>query len=119
MAAAARLVVTTCPPEEADRIAGALLERRLVACATALPGGASRYWWKGSLERAAETVLLLKTRADLVPAVEAALRELHPYEVFELLSFPSDGGAADYLRWIAEVTASPAPAPPPRSRPEA
>ncbi|MGQ0613523.1 MAG: divalent-cation tolerance protein CutA [Planctomycetaceae bacterium] len=113
-----RLLLTTCPRESADAIAGALLERKLVACVNRIDGVQSRFWWKGALESAEETLLLLKTRADLVPGVEAALRELHPYEVFELLSFAVESGAPDYLRWLAAVTAPPEPPGAPRNRPE-
>ncbi len=119
MSGAPRLLLTTCPREHAGRLADALLGRKLVACVNRIDGVQSRYWWKGALDSAEETLLLLKTRADLVPSVEAALRALHPYEVFELLSLDVESSAPDYLRWLAEVTAPPAPPDAPRSRPEA
>jgi len=95
-----RVLLATCPPAEAERIAEALLERRLVACVNALPGAVSRYRWKGKLERDEETLLVLKTGVDRVPEVLAALKELHPYEVPELLSLPVEDGNPDYLAWV-------------------
>lgn len=70
----------------------------------ALPGAVSRYWWKGSLARDEETLLLMKTEAARVPEVIAALKELHPYEVPELLSLPVDAGAEPYLAWVKDET---------------
>jgi periplasmic divalent cation tolerance protein len=99
------VLLCTCPPAAAETIAEALLARRLVACVNAIPGVVSRYRWKGSLQRDDETLLVLKTEAVRVPQVIAALEELHPYEVPELLSLPVDDGAARYLAWVREETA--------------
>jgi periplasmic divalent cation tolerance protein len=100
-----RLLLCTCPPGAAERIAAGLLERRLVACANAVPGVVSRYWWNDKLERDDETLLLLKTEAQRVPEVIAALAELHPYEVPELLALPIEAGAGPYLAWVKAETA--------------
>jgi periplasmic divalent cation tolerance protein len=77
-----------------------------------LPGVVSRYWWKGSLARDEESLLLIKTEAARVDEVIAALKELHPYEVPELLSLPVEAGAPRYLAWVSE---SIAPSSPPRT----
>ena len=71
----------------------------------AVPGVVSRYWWRDKLEREDETLLLLKTEAQHVPAVIAALKELHPYDVPELLALPVDTGAEPYLAWVKAETA--------------
>lgn len=71
----------------------------------AVPGVVSRYWWRDKLEREDETLLLLKTEAQHVPAVIAALKELHPYDVPELLALPVDAGAEPYLAWVKAETA--------------
>lgn len=105
MATTARVLLCTCPPAAAEKIATGLLERRLVACVNAVPGVVSRYWWKGKLERDDETLLVMKTEAARVPEVIAALKDLHPYEVPELLSLPVDAGAAPYLAWLRDETA--------------
>ena len=71
----------------------------------ALPGVVSRYWWQGKLERDDETLLLLKTEAARVPAIIDALRDVHPYEVPELLSLPVEQGSPAYLDWVARESA--------------
>jgi periplasmic divalent cation tolerance protein len=100
----ARVLLCTCPPDAAEKIARGLLERRLVACVNALPGVVSRYWWKGALQRDEEMLLVMKTEASRVPDVVAALKDLHPYEVPELLALPVDAGAEPYLKWVREET---------------
>jgi periplasmic divalent cation tolerance protein len=100
----ARVLLCTCPPDAAERIAAGLLERRLVACVNAVPGVVSRYWWHDKLEKEEETLLVLKTEARQVPAVIAALDELHPYDVPELLALPVDAGAEPYLAWVKAET---------------
>ena len=100
-----RVLLCTCPADAVERIASGLLERRLVACVNAIPGVVSRYWWQERLEREDETLLVLKTEARHVPAVVAALEELHPYDVPELLALPVETGAEPYLAWITAETA--------------
>jgi periplasmic divalent cation tolerance protein len=105
VAVTVRVLLCTCPPAAAEGIARGLLEQRLVACVNALPGVVSRYWWKGSLARDEETLLVMKTEAARVPDVIAALKLLHPYEVPELLSLPVESGAPPYLAWVKDETA--------------
>lgn len=97
-------VFVTAPDEEtARRIARALLERRLVACANLLPIG-SLYWWEGRIEEAREHAMFLKTRRALVPDVVKAVGELHPYDVPCAVAFPLGEGAAAYYAWIDAET---------------
>jgi periplasmic divalent cation tolerance protein len=107
--AATHLVAfTTAPSAEAGRtIVRALVERRLVACGTVIPGGVSIYRWKGDVEEQRETVVILKTTAARWEALAAALPGLHPYEVPELVAVPVAGGHAAYLQWLSEETAEP------------
>jgi periplasmic divalent cation tolerance protein len=86
--------------ETAARIARALVEERLAACVNVLPGMRSIYRWKGAVETANEALLLVKTRSDLAAAVEARVRELHPYEVPEVIRVGLRGGSAPYLEWV-------------------
>ena len=104
MTATVRVLLCTCPPDAAERIAAGLLERRLAACVNALPGVVSRYWWKDKLETDDESLLLIKTVSGKVPAVIEALKELHPYDVPELLVLPVETGSEPYLRWASEST---------------
>ena len=100
-----KLLMSTAPEGEAGRIGDALLEERLVACVNFVPGVRSRYWWKGALEEAAETVMLMKTTPLLIKRAVARLVELHPYDVPEAVVLDIEGGHAPYLAWIGDVTA--------------
>jgi len=88
--------------EDAERIARALVERRLAACVNVVPGLVSIYRWKGSVERDEERLLVIKTRVDAVEALREALVAMHPYEVPELVVLPVEAGHAPYLAWIAD-----------------
>ena len=70
-----------------------------------IKGVASRYHWKGKLEKDDESLLIIKTGRDRVGDVIAALRDLHPYDVPELLSLPVEEGSEAYLRWVNEESA--------------
>lgn len=96
--------VTTAAPsaEDAERLAGALVERRLAACVQVVPGARSVYRWQGRIERAEEWLLMIKTEAWRYEALERAVRELHPYETPELLAVEVAAGSGAYLRWIGE-----------------
>lgn len=97
----AKIVLTTAAsPEEAARIGRALVEERLAACATMVPGAQSIYRWQGAIESSAETLLLLKTGADQVRALGARLHELHSYDTPEFLVLPVDSGSTRYLDWL-------------------
>ena len=90
----------TCPPDKAAEIARELVARKTCACVNIVPGLRSFYLWKGAVEDDSESLLVIKTRADRFDDLERAVRELHPYEVFELIAFPVDRGNEAYLRWI-------------------
>lgn len=113
--ATARMVVTTAPDlEVAERIALALVEAGLAACVNLVPGVTSIYRWQGGVERAAEILMLIKTTAAAVSALEAELKRLHPYEVPEFLVINPEAGSAAYLGWLFEsVRDSANPASPP------
>jgi periplasmic divalent cation tolerance protein len=97
----ARIVISTAgSPEEAARIARALVERRVAACVSRLPGLVSVYRWQGAIEEGGEVLLLIKTSQELLAQLEEALRELHSYEVPEFLVLPVAAGSAAYLEWL-------------------
>ena len=105
---AAVLVFTNVPDREtAGRIAEALVEKRLAACVNVLAGCTSVYRWEGDVERAEEIPVLIKTRAARYPEVEALIRQLHPYELPEVIAVPIVHGFPDYLEWVAGETAIP------------
>jgi periplasmic divalent cation tolerance protein len=106
MAASDALVVltTVATAQEAEGLVRALLDRRLIACGTILPGARSLYRWEGKVADEGEVVVLLKTRAARIDALEAAFEGLHPYKVPELLAIPVAAGNEKYLGWIASET---------------
>jgi periplasmic divalent cation tolerance protein len=95
-----------CPDAAvAARIARALVEERLSACVNVLPGIRSFYRWQGAMEEAGEALLLIKTTRAALPALQARLVALHPYELPELLVVEAAGGLPAYLAWIADNVA--------------
>jgi periplasmic divalent cation tolerance protein len=97
----ARIVLTTAANhDEAARLAGTLVEERLAACATLIPTVESVYRWEGQVESSTETLLLLKTAADQLAALEARLHELHSYQVPEFLVLNVESGSHAYLEWL-------------------
>ena len=103
--AAALLVLTNCPSEaDADRIALAVVEQGLAACVNRLPAVNSIYRWKGSVERATEVPLLIKTTRERYGDLEQAIRHLHPYDLPEIIALPIEVGFGPYLRWIDAET---------------
>ncbi|HEX7770084.1 MAG TPA: divalent-cation tolerance protein CutA [Dokdonella sp.] len=102
------VVQCSCPDAEtAARIAQALVDERLAACVQVLPGVVSTYRWQGKVEVAHEVLLLAKTSRDRIPALEARLLALHPYELPELIVLDAAGGLDPYLRWIEAESAPP------------
>lgn len=99
------LVITNCPDEDtANAIALALVEARLAACVNILPRCQSIYRWQGAVDTASEVPLLIKTTTGNYPALEAAIRERHPYEVPEIIALPIAQGLPAYLNWLAAET---------------
>lgn len=100
----------TCPDAGvAERIAAALVDERLAACVSVLPGIASIYRWQGKVERADEVLLLAKTTRERLAALAARIAALHPYELPEVIAVEAAGGLPAYLAWIAEQTRPGAP----------
>jgi periplasmic divalent cation tolerance protein len=95
------VLVTTASTEEAEAIANALVEAKLAACVSLLPIH-SIYIWQGKLHKEQEWQLLIKTDLALFPTLEAKIRELHSYEVSEIIALPIIAGSQPYLEWIAE-----------------
>jgi periplasmic divalent cation tolerance protein len=105
------LVLCTCPEGEAARsLAETLVGERLAACVNILPGLTSVYVWQGALESSREALLLIKTERRAYPRLEARLRELHPYELPEIVAVDIERGLPDYLNWISQcLSAAPRP----------
>ena len=100
------VVLTTCGNDaDAGALARALVERRLAACVNAVSHVASTYRWKGEVLEDRETLLIVKTTASRLAALEQTIRELTKYEVPELIALRVEAGGADYLGWVAESVA--------------
>jgi len=96
--------VTMGKPEEASAMGRVLVEEKLVACVNIIPRIRSIYWWKGEVCDDEEVLIIMKTRTSLVPSLKNRIRELHSYEVPEIISFKVDQGLQDYLDWVVEST---------------
>jgi periplasmic divalent cation tolerance protein len=108
----ARIVLTTADnPKEAAHLARTLVEERLAACASLIPGVQSIYQWQGKVETGTETLLLLKTAEDRIPALQARLLELHTYQTPEFLVLPVESGSPAYLDWLFASLRQPPPQP--------
>jgi periplasmic divalent cation tolerance protein len=95
------VVLSTCDSEqEAVNLARQLVDQRLAACVSVIPGTRSVYRWKGKIEDSSEWMLLIKSRRDLFEALRAALMKLHTYEVPEVLALPVVDGSEAYLKWL-------------------
>jgi periplasmic divalent cation tolerance protein len=103
----ARLVLVMAGSEkEAASIARTLVDERLAACVNIIGPGRSIYRWRGAVEDAREYLLLIKTSARLYTKVERRVRELHSYEVPEVVALPFASGSHPYLEWLFESTAA-------------
>lgn len=100
------LVYTTYPSlVEAEKSGRLIVEAGLAACVNIVPEMVSIFRWKGQVERGAEAIMMIKTRASLRERVAAAVRESHPFETPAILFLPTDGGDKGYVEWIMEETA--------------
>ena len=90
--------------EEAKKIASALVENRLAACVQIIPSINSVYKWKGKICDEEELLLLIKSRLDLFDKIKAKVKELHSYEVAEIMAIPVIAGSEDFLSWIKDET---------------
>ena len=94
------LFTTASNSEEAHKIAKVLLSQRKAACVNIVPGISSLFWWQDKLDSAQESLLIVKTKASLLNQIVTLVREIHSYEVPEIVALPIIGGNEDYLEWI-------------------
>lgn len=100
-----RLVLTTVPDEKIGReIARTLVAERLAACVNLTSAAESFYWWEEKIVEDREFILLIKTKDSLVDRLEARLKELHPYQVPEIIALPIAAGSPEYLAWLEKET---------------
>ena len=98
-----QVVLCTAPDADtAQSLATTLVTEKLAACVNIIPGITSIYRWKGAIEQDTEQLLLIKTAAAGFQQLSARIRELHPYELPEIISVPIETGQQDYIQWITD-----------------
>ena len=102
-----RVALVTAPDDEVARqLARTLVDERLAACASCVPGITSVYRWEDAIQEDAEVLIMLKTCADRAEALAERVLALHPYDVPEVIWLPVSGGAVPYLDWVRREVAS-------------
>jgi periplasmic divalent cation tolerance protein len=96
--------ITTSSYEEARKIADTLVDRKKAACVNIVPKVNSLFRWKGKIEEAEESLMVVKTRAELFPEVVSLVKSIHSYEVPEIIALPVVEGNPDYLEWLKKET---------------
>jgi len=91
---------TTEKKEDAQKIAGALVQQRLAGCVQVVGPIVSTYWWKGNMETAEEWLCLIKSKKAIYEKLEKTIKEIHPYETPEIIAVPIVAGSEDYLQWL-------------------
>jgi periplasmic divalent cation tolerance protein len=98
-------VLTTAPDRAtAEALARALVDERLAACVNVVPGVCSVYRWQGEVQQDDELLLVIKTGVARAQEVAARIKDLHPYDLPEVLALPSVGGSPAYLQWVETET---------------
>lgn len=95
-----QIITTIDKKETAERIAKVLVEKRLASCVQITGPIKSTYWWRGKIETEKEWLCIIKSRKDLYKKIEKTIKQIHPYEVPEILAIPITRGSKDYLMWL-------------------
>lgn len=98
------VLVTTATEDEAVRIGRSLVESRLAACANVIPRIRSIYRWEGKIADEQESLIVLKSRAELFSDLEQEVKRLHSYSVPEVIAIPISAGSSQYINWIHAET---------------
>lgn len=98
------VLITVSSPEEGEKIAKALVEKRVAACVNIVPGLRSIYHWQGKICDDKELLLVAKTTGTLFERLEKEVKSLHSYKIPEIVALPIIKGSDDYLSWIDENT---------------
>ena len=94
------ILSTVGSQEDAESIARTLVEERLAACVSIVPGLTSLYWWEGKISRDSEVLLIIKTSEQAYERLEARLREIHPYQVPEIVALRAERVYEGYMKWL-------------------
>ncbi len=99
------ILVTAASEAEAEVIADQLLSAKLIACANIVGGVRSVFSWAGAVQRESEVLIIMKSRQALFQEIEQKVRQLHSYDVPEILAIPILTGSEPYLQWLGDETA--------------
>ncbi len=88
--------------EDAKTIAGTLVKEGLAACCNIIPNITSIYTWEGKVEEDGELLIIVKSSAERLEQLEKRVKEIHSYDVPEILSFALDESHAPYMKWMGE-----------------
>jgi len=94
------IFITIDSSDEAHKIAEALIKQRKAACVNIVPRVKSFFWWQDKIDTAQESLLIVKTKASLLNEIIVLVKEIHSYDVPEIIALPIAGGNQDYLSWI-------------------
>ncbi len=96
------LFITAANTEEAQRISSTLLNQKKAACVNIVPKVSSLFWWQGKLDSSQESLLIVKTKTSLLNEIITLVREIHSYDIPEIIALPIVDGNQDYLDWIGK-----------------
>ncbi|MFC2002049.1 divalent-cation tolerance protein CutA [Chloroflexota bacterium] len=94
------VLITTANAGEARQVARVLLEQRKAACVNITEKVDSHFWWEGKIDSGQESLLVVKSKASLLPEIIELVKKVHSYDVPEIIALPVVGGNQDYLQWI-------------------
>jgi periplasmic divalent cation tolerance protein len=94
------VLLSTCPPAEAERLATLLVEGGHAACVNIAPRVTSIYRWEGKLQKDEESLLVIKCARARIEALREALVAAHPYDVPEVVALEVAAGHAPYVEWV-------------------
>lgn len=97
------VLVTTANKLEAEKISQALLKEKIIACANIINPVTSFFNWQGKVDKCEECLVIMKSRRDLFTELTKRVKDIHSYEVPEVLTLPIIDGSPDYLAWLGSV----------------
>ena len=98
------ILITASSMEEGEKIAGSLVENRMVACVNVVPSVKSFFFWEGKPAQESEILLIAKSRRSLLDKIVEHVKKIHSYKVPEIIAFPVIGGSEEYLKWVEAST---------------